>query len=261
MVHPGLENEFYYLTQSLPRRVCSFRPILKSERLTLTIFDPRNDDDADWGLWCSNHPAIKAVVGSVGFDSREKWHAFRSATLIPPKFTPRQEHVSGPAAYAVRLGSNNPQGERIGIVLLACRDLNVPPDLGWLILPPHQRQGYASEAAKRLLDYFLDEFQGGFRNASPPIGITAILSSGNPGSVGVARKIGMVHRGEVSMAFPKGKLITIYGSPAVGLEDKKFTPDQTVNVVGIGEAGIKVAKLLFGDNVPENFGGPIQKVE
>ncbi len=134
------------------------------------------------------------------------------------------------------------------MVMLNNRHEDIPPDLGWAILSAHQRQGFASEAAGRLLRYFQDEFQGGLRNASPPIPITAILDAANAGSVGVARKIGMSTTGDLPMVFPKGERASVWAVPSLGLDDRVFTSGIVINVFGVGKKGIEMVKVLFGDD-------------
>ena len=184
----------------------------------------------------------------------------RSACLLLTKYTPNQTPVTEPAVYSIRLG-NNADGERVGMVMLNNRHEGIPPDLGWAILSTHQRQGYATEAAQRLFKYFNDEFQGGFRNASPPIPITAVLDAASAGSVGVAKKIRMEMVGDLPMVFPKGERASVWAVPGTDL-GKVFSSDIVINVFGVGEKGLEMVRVLFGSEALESgVGGGARNYE
>ena len=85
----------------------------------------------------------------------------------------------------------------IGFINVSCRHEEFPPDIGWVILPAHQGKGYAGEAAKRVQDYFVYEFQGGFINADPKIPLVACVKVGNEVSEKVARRLGQRESGWV----------------------------------------------------------------
>ena len=234
------DETFYYLSSSLPRKECSFKPILKTQRLTLTILDPRSEEDTAFGLHCV------ASGSQFKVDTAEKWHAFRDATKLRPCHTPYKQAVSGPCVYCVRLGTDSDDGERVGLIFLDSRDEDMPPDIGWFTLPQHTRSGYASEAAACVLEYFRSEFQGGFRNATPPLDIVALLSEANVASVGSARKIGFSKWGDISMVVPGEEtvVVAIYGFASELPPGNVYTADRSFHRFGAGEAGMEVARML-----------------
>ena len=240
------QNAFYHLSASLPKKPCTFNPLLTTPRLTLTLHDPRNDTDTNFALFCAQDPANY----DNGLNDAERWHGLRSACLLLSKYTPNKTPVIEPAVYSIRLG-DDPEGERIGMVMLNNRHEDTPPDLGWTILSAHQRQGYASEAAERLFRYFRDEFQGGLQNASPPIPITAVLDASNAGSVGVAKKIGMEMMGDLRMVFPKAERTSVWAVPGTNL-GSVFASDIVINVFGVGDKGLEMVRTLFGSEALES---------
>ena len=236
-------NDYYYpvLPNDTAKRPCSFNPVLHTNRLTLTILDPDDPDDMQWSLDFFNDPGIMATVGDTGIRNLEQLEAYHISTSLLPQHTPFNKPPTGPSRWLVRLGT----GQRIGMMIMGSRDERVPPDIGWGLLPSHQNHGYASEAAVRVRDYFLDEFQGGFRNQNPPISITAIISNTkNVRSMGVARRLGLVRSGEVSICNSEGRTTPVFVIPGLGME--VFTPDLEINIYGHGEAGKRTLNLLAG---------------
>ena len=95
----------------------------------------------------------------------------------------------------------------------------------------------------------MDEFQGGFRNARPPIGITAVLNLENKASAGVARKIGLVDFGEVMQEGSEESRFPVYGTPNLMMVngEKLFSRERNrFNMFGEGEAGKRTMELIFG---------------
>ena len=59
----------------------------------------------------------------------------------------------------------------------------------------------------------------------------------------------MVKMGKVRALFPRGKTVAVYGVPSAGFERRVFTTDTVINLFGVGNEGINVIKMLFGDDV------------
>jgi RimJ/RimL family protein N-acetyltransferase len=247
-------NESVYYYNTSPRRVCSFRPVISTERLTLTIWDDQDPAHEAWALEFFADEAIHSSLGKPLFHNLERIRAYRASTLLMPEHTPSRLPVSGAAVWFVRLGSDNPDGKPIGMINVCCRGLSIPTDIGWGLMKAYHGQGYASEAALAIASYILDDFQGGYRNSNPPCGLVATLNEKNMASRSVALKIGMIRMGEVLFEGSE-EPIPIYAIP--GLGTPQFTTATTMNVFGYGEAGRRTVKLLWGqEEMPKNAWGP-----
>ena len=232
---------FYHLPSALPRKQSTFNPILMTPRLTLTLHDPRNDDDTNFALHCAHDPTNY----DNGLNNEDRWHGLRSACLLLSKYTPNQDGQLLSQPYTPSASATIQKASQSEWSCSTTATKNIPPDLGWTILSAHQRQGFASEAAERLFKYFRDEFQGGFGNASPPIPITAVLDASSAGSVGVAKKIGMEMMGDLPMVFPKSERASVWAVPGTDL-GSVFASDIVINVFGVGEKGLEMVRALFG---------------
>ena len=221
---------------------------MRTLRLTLTIWDAQSTSDVDFCLALFNDPEITAKAGRIGIDTPEKLAAFRISTSPIPKYTPLKLPISGPAVYLVRHGTNDPSATPIGLINVCNRGEDFPPDMGWATLPKYQQRGFAAEAAERVFNYFMNEFQGGFRHADPPIGITAVLNLENKAPMGVARRLGLVDLGDVRPdGLPDGKY-PVYGTPNLLIDgEKPFTKEKNAfYAFGSGEAGKRTTELIFG---------------
>lgn len=138
------------------------------------------------------------------------------------------------------------------MINISGRDPDVPTDIGWCVIQAFQGRGYATEAAMRVAEYMLDEFQGGFRNATPPCGLVATLNEKNAKSAVIARKVGLVPMGNIRYVGSKENVV-VYGVPGLNINrGKPFTPDLRVNVFGWGEPLKRTLRLLYGqEEVPE----------
>ena len=240
-----MPEQFTYKSSSRP---CTFNPILHTSRLTLTIWDPQSPSDIEFCLALFKDAKTKAKSNSLGVDTHEKLEAFRISTCLLSKYTPLKLPISGPAIYTVRYGANDPSATPIGLISVCNRVEDFPPDIGWSILSECQRQGFAAEAAERVFNYFMDEFQGGFKNAIPPLGITAILNLENKASAGVARRLGLVDLGDVNLQGAGEGKFPVYGTASLLVEgEKPFSRDKnTLYRFGWGEAGRRTVELIFG---------------
>jgi RimJ/RimL family protein N-acetyltransferase len=121
---------------------------------------------------------------------------------------------SDPAAHrafvAARIGARFPagmgywsvflQGGFIGWVLLAPLDLRGPEiEIGWRFVRRAWGQGYATEAARPVLNHALDTLALAC--------VVADIDSANTASIGVARKLGLRVRGPIGYA---GRIVDRY---------------------------------------------------
>lgn len=83
------------------------------------------------------------------------------------------------------------------MINISSRNPNLPPDIGWGAIREFQGIWHATDAAIRVEEYILEEFQGGFRNARPALGLVATLNEKNAKSAVVARKVGLVPVGDI----------------------------------------------------------------
>ena len=165
----------------------SFKPVLHTRRLTLTVFDENRPDHCDHVIACFQDPVSVGVQGDFGIHTHEQLKALAHHMLLSPSFcggkvSPRM------AAYNIHLGSSS-LDPMIGVLSLAQRSQTVPPDIGWVVLHQHTGHGYASEAGKEFFRYMTEEY-----------GITemvALVKPTNAVSIKVAKKIGFVEGGEV----------------------------------------------------------------
>ena len=107
-------------------------------------------------------------------------------------------------------------GQVIGFINVSCRHEQFPPDFGWVLLPVHQGHGYASEAAKRVQDYFVHEFQGGFINADPKIPLVACIKAKNEVSEKLARRLRLRESGWVQYEGEDKHVVHVWAVEGLG---------------------------------------------
>jgi len=205
--------------------------------------DDHNPIHIDHSLKILNDPVSTNAMGDFGIKTPEQHIMLSDATMLLPQHLPAGESPSGSLGYLVRLGPNDPAGEIVGLVSLASRSQDVPPDMGWGFHSAHHGKGYATEASKELLRYLMDDLQGGFLHAKPPIGIMAWPTPSNQASIRVAEKIGMVYVGEIT--GDDEEVEVVYGVPEL-LGGRTFTKDTVVSFYGPGEAGQRCKAALTG---------------
>ena len=230
---------------SSPTRHCTFRPFLHTTRLTLEILDDTNPLHIATGLQLLNDPISISMMGDFGIRTPAQYLTLLHATTLLPQHLPSGQPPSGSCCYLVRLGAHAPQGEIVGLISLASRHPEIPPDIGWAVLPAHHGRGYATEAAREVLRYVSQELQGGFVNARPKIGVVAWPLPSNIGSVGVARKLRMARVGELSA--DDGRVEVVFGMKEL-LDGRVFDKesDPVVNFYGPGELGQQCKAALEG---------------
>lgn len=131
-----------------------FAPVLNSEHLTYTLFNPDSEADVDFMINIFN--VIVAGAGSA----EGVWTAADVQRLtVNLMLRPSDTHgrlSKDPAVYIVHLGST--PGRQIGVINLTRRSSQIPPEFGFMLLPDYQRKGYGSEAVERVMRYWKDEF-------------------------------------------------------------------------------------------------------
>ena len=161
------------------------------------LFDVESESDISSTLSVLKDPGLIAQTGDTGIHTGSQLIHLRYSSSLPAHWTPLNQQPTTSSVWNVHLGSHDSTGQMIGFINVSCRHKEFPPDIGWVILPAHQGKGYAGEAAKRVADYFVHEFQGGFINAEPKIPLVACIKVGNEVSEKVARRLGQVESGWV----------------------------------------------------------------
>lgn len=139
---------------------------LRLERLTA--------DDAELMLAVWNDPDFLRYVGDRGVRTAED--ALRALEAGP--LAMYAEYGYGPYRLAL-----SPDDTPIGICGLFRRPMLQDPDIGYAVLPPYAGHGYATEAARAVIDDARDRLR------LPRV--TAIVSPENERSVRLLRKLGL----------------------------------------------------------------------
>lgn len=170
-------------------------PILHTPRLTLVRFSWSRPEDAVCIIDSFNDPVAIKNQGDFNIktpDDVRNWERGTQLSTATLKDAYQRsgrpvpsDGISPPTLpwYIVRLGANNPEGPRIGIVTIMEAQPPVP-HIGWAFLSQHHNNGYATEAAREILRYFQEDF-----------GIEVVMALTDPhnrGSWHVAEKLGMV---------------------------------------------------------------------
>jgi len=172
-------------------------PPLETERLIIRPFTVDDLDDVHQLLDVDLHDANFGSEGATTRDERRKWLEWtvmnyeELAKLYQPPYGDRAVtlkstgQVIGACGYVPSFG---PFGQlpafRSDVADSVAERLFVPEfGLFYAFSPAFQRQGYATEAAKALIDYAFGQLN--LRR------IVATTSYDNAGSIGVMRKLGM----------------------------------------------------------------------
>jgi hypothetical protein len=142
------------------------------------------EDDVNFTRHCFN-------ANSTGIDhvwtEPEIRHLIVGTMLLPSDTHGRLS--KDPGVYVVHDGLN--PGKKIGLINLTRRSSQLPPDIGFRLLPDYQSKGYGTEAALRIMRYWKDGF--GVKE------ICGLTTERNLPSMKVLAKIGLVEGGWVSM--------------------------------------------------------------
>ena len=141
---------------------------IESERLILRIFNPSEPKDYDAVLKMYNDPVNVEYNGDFGLRTHDDLEARRLKMMVLPE-TCKASDLPAPIApwwlvyLKVHTSKEDPQfadepackqGDFVGIAAMCQRSPAHPPDVGYAILSPYQRKGYALEASLALMDFW-----------------------------------------------------------------------------------------------------------
>lgn len=180
---------------------------IDTPRLRISYLQPDDDAHCDFLVELYNTPEFIAAEGGrpTPVTDREKARERLTGRV-------RHEHErNGYGTYLVSLKSDDAAGDvPIGTVSLMRGegpDSLTVPDLGFAFLPAHMRKGYATEAARALLEY-----------AERDRGVEAVLGLHDPGneaSRGVFRKLGFEDRGKRVLKMFGGVVGQVWTKPGM----------------------------------------------
>lgn len=184
-------------------------PFLRTERLTLTLWDVSNPMHLDVTLATFNNSTAYATMGDHGLRTHEDMKKLaKNVHVRDLKYHGIPVEVEN-AVMVVHLGDEN--GPMIGIVTLCERSPHIPPDIGWGFLEPYMGKGYATEAAKEFLRFVMEDF--GIKE------ITCWPSPKNKPSNRVAEKLGFVEGGTLINSDRGGELTPVLILPGMARFD------------------------------------------
>ncbi|KAL7933182.1 acyl-CoA N-acyltransferase [Trichoderma chlorosporum] len=183
-------------------QVIDFAPVLGTERLTLTFFDPNDDKQAEEFV-AALMPIAQGVLQAKDAlkNTLEALEYYRKYGRIDASLLGGRTPTKC-AIWLIRLGANSPEGLCIGLISVCQR--SYIPDQGWSLRPDYHGHGYATEAGKEVLRYFREE-----------LGLTNIMAPThprNPKSRNVAMRLGYVQR-DVKVSFQDGTLLDFHSLP------------------------------------------------
>lgn len=148
-------------------------PTFRTDRLTLR---PRSMDDLDACLAMDRDPEVARFVAGPWFDP-EAHRAFVTDRIL-------RAYPDGMGYWSIMAP------EFVGWILLTPRDLAGPEtEIGWRVRRAARGHGYATEAARCVLDHAL-------KTLALPL-VVADIDPGNAPSLAVARKLGFRPAGRV----------------------------------------------------------------
>ena len=119
----------------------------ETERL---ILKPTVDDDADFILELMNSPKWIVYIGDRNVKTREEARSYIRTKMLP------QLQRLGYANYTVIRKSDQ---VKMGSCGLYDREGLEGIDIGFAFLPGYEKQGYATEAARRVIEYAFNDLQ------------------------------------------------------------------------------------------------------
>ena len=152
-------------------------PLFETERLLVREL---NEADAGFYLAMLNDPDFKAYIADRGVRTEEQ----ALASMEDRIFTSYEVHGFG--MWLVLRGDT---GEAVGMAGLVKRDFLEYVDLGYSFLPSGRGAGFATEAARGVMDYA--EAASGLER------LAAITAPDNDASIGVLERLGFSYRGQV----------------------------------------------------------------
>ena len=190
---------------------------ISTQRLRIVPLDPNNETHCAFlaYLWNTDH-FIKSCGPSHVADSEGAAKFIRSRVL--------EDYTRHRGIFLVLLpsGQEDNSPTPIGTVSLMQGALGTPrylvPDIGYAILPEMNGKGYATEAAKGMLEYARSEL--GIQDAF------GFCDFGNSHSRRVLEKVGMDYRGTAALTVFGGAESAIYALPGM---------NEDLTVYGISE--------------------------
>ena len=173
-----------------------FAPVLYSERLTYTLY---KETDSDFVIHVFNTDFPGGGSDNGVWTQADVKRLMVNLVLRP--FDTHGRFSKNPGVYIVHLGQT--AWKPIGVINLSRRSSQIPPDLGFALLPEYQCQGYGSEAAKRLMHYWKDEF--GIKK------ICGVTSHDDMASQKLLTKIGLKENGWVMFSGTRELAFTLPG--------------------------------------------------
>lgn len=162
--------------------------ILETERLILREAEP---GDAAFVLDLLNQPSFKKYIGDRGVRTVEHARAY-----VASRFTSSYRN-NGFGLWVMELKAN---ATPIGLCGFVSRKELPDPDIGFALLPPFERQGYAFEAAEAVMRYGRDTLR------LPRV--LAITTLDNESSGRLLEKIGLAFDREIEMGAEVLKLFS-----------------------------------------------------
>jgi hypothetical protein len=200
---------------------------LYTERLTLELFD-EGPEHLECLLACVNNDTARLRIGDFGAHTQEDMLKFmRRAPLHGSMFAGGIADQS--PTYMIREGYHDPQAPLVGAITLAQRIVGeraLPPDIGWAVVEGRMGNGFATEAAREVLQ--------SLRQGIAKDGVSVFASTTNWHSNHVAEKLGFVGGCTVPNAdrssndfsvwilpdmeplvFAEGEALSIKGQPSI----------------------------------------------
>lgn len=153
--------------------------LIETPRLRLRPFRPEAEPDQRFIMALVNDPAWVANIGKRDVSTCKQAEDFLR---------------DGPVAMVDRLGfgllmvESAAEGTPLGMCGLIKRDTLPDVDIGFAFLPPYRARGYAREAAEAVLAWAA---RLGMRR------VVAIVTPSNAPSIGLLRRLGFLHEGEI----------------------------------------------------------------
>lgn len=152
--------------------------ILETERC---IIREITEDDLEELYEIYKEPSISLYTENLYEDHHKERAYIRDYTEQVYKF----------CGYGIWAVIHKESGQMIGRAGLACREGFDTPELGYVIAVPYQRQGYATEVCRAILDYSASEL--GFPQ------IRVLFHHENKASLRLCQKLGFQRDGEIFM--------------------------------------------------------------
>ncbi|KAH6669247.1 GNAT domain-containing protein [Halenospora varia] len=176
------------------------RTSLETTRLSLTLYNPTTNDDAQWMYRFLTDPRVVAMLNLKSVINMETLKAIEKAWALGPDIA---NGYTGLCIYMVRLKDAK---DVIGIV--SYKHKGADPDFGYGMLPEFWGSGYATEASAEVLRYLTEE-----------VGLSSLLAhtdAGHHNSQRVLKKLGFVRD-------PESDFVEGSGDDKVSVEVFQFT--------------------------------------